>query len=164
MNVKTDTEVTTTDQAKVRLSPPPPGLMRVVNPLVRRVLASPRLGRRVALQGLLEFKGRQSGRRYRVPVCLHDIDGVTIVFTERPWRRNLAGGAPVVVIHRGVRRNGRAELLQVSPTEIGTAMAAAMANGASPFELGLKVKRGHQPTVADLSTIARQLIRIDFDS
>jgi hypothetical protein len=136
--------------------------MRVVNPFVRPVLRSRRLGRRLSLQALLEFNGRRSGRRYRVPVCLHDIDGQATVFTERPWRLNLAGGADVTVTQRGVRRRGRATLMDASPLEIGHAMRAALDNGATAFELGLKVERGHQPTIADLSAIPRHLIRIDF--
>lgn len=150
--------------ANVRLSPPPPAVMRAVNPLVRRVLTSARLGRRIGLQGLLEFDGRRSGRRYRVPVCVHGIDGVTMVFTERPWRHNLAGGVPVTLTHRGVRRKGRARLLDATPAEVGAAMAAALANGASPFELGLRVAPGHRPTAAELSAIPRHLIRIDLDA
>ncbi|MDQ4112750.1 MAG: hypothetical protein M3306_16915 [Actinomycetota bacterium] len=47
--------------------------------------------------------------------------------------------------------------------QVGTALRAALDNGASPFELGLKVSGSEEPTIADLSTIARGVIRIDFD-
>ncbi|UGT62807.1 grhN [Nocardia asteroides] len=151
--------VTTTG---VRLAPPPPALMRVVNPLVRRVLANRRLGRRIPLQALLEFTGRRSGRRLRVPVCLHSVDGVPTVFTERPWRLNFTEPAPVVVTQRGRVRTGHAVLLHVGPVERGRAMRQALDNGATPFELGLKVGRGHTPTADELSAIARSLIRVDF--
>ncbi|MFC8527426.1 grhN [Nocardia sp. NPDC057227] len=151
--------VTTTG---VRLAPPPPALMRMVNPLVRRVLANERLGRRIALQALLEFTGRHSGRRLLVPVCLHEIDGVPTVFTERPWRLNFTARAPVVVTQRGRVRNGHAVLLPVTPGERGAAMRQALDNGATPFELGLKVARGHTPTAEELSAVPRSLIRVDF--
>jgi hypothetical protein len=151
------------DRPKVRLSPPPAALMKVVNPFVRPVLRSRRLGQRLALQALLEFVGRRTGRRYRVPACVHDIDGVAMVFTERPWRLNFAGGVPVTVTQRGQRRHGRGELLAATPLEVGRAMRTALDNGASAFELGLKVQRGYEPTIADLSAIPRHLIRIDFE-
>lgn len=156
--------MTQTSTTRVRLAPPPPALMRVVNPLVRRVLTNPRLGRRITLKALLEFTGRRSGRTIRVPVCLHDIDGVPTVFTERPWRYNFTDPAPVTVTHQGRVRHGRAVIVPTTPWQLGTQLRAAMDNGASPFELGLKVSGSGEPTIADLSTIEqRSVIRIDFD-
>ncbi|MBH0774699.1 grhN [Nocardia sp. NEAU-351] len=137
--------------------------MRMINPLVRRVLSNPRLGRRITLQALLEFTGRRSGKTIRVPVCLHTIDGVPTVFTERPWRLNFADAAPVVITQQGRTRRGRAVLLRSTPQELGTAMRIALDNGATPFELGLKTSRGHKPTADELSTIARAMIRLDFN-
>lgn len=153
----------TATATKVRLAPPPPALMRRINPLVRRILTSPALGRHIGLQALLEFKGRRTGKRLRVPVCLHTIDGVPMVFTERPWRLNFTDPVPVTVTQRGRVRHGRAVLLHATPQQVGTALRTALDNGAAAFEVGLKVGRGYDPTVADLSTIARSLIRIDFD-
>jgi hypothetical protein len=152
-----------TATANVRLSLPPPKLMRLVNPLVRRILATSALGRHIQLQGMIEFTGRRSGRAVRVPVCLHDVDGETLIFTERPWRLNFAGGAPVTVTHRGRVRHGRAVLLDAPPAQIGAALRAALDNGATPFELGLKVTRGYHPTSDDLAAIHRGLIRVEFD-
>lgn len=148
---------------RVRLAPPPPALMRMINPLVRRILTNSRLGRRIALKALLEFTGRRSGKAIRVPVCLHMIDGVPTVFTERPWRLNFTDPAPVTVTQRGRVRHGRAVLLETTPQELGTALRAALDNGATPFELGLKISGPAEPTIADLSTVARGVIRIDFD-
>jgi hypothetical protein len=155
--------MTDTATSNVRLSPPPPRLMRMVNPVVRRVLAVPSLARRFPRQGVLEFAGRRSGRTLRVPVCLHRIDGQTLVFTERPWRNNFRDGATVTVTHRGRVRHGRAVLLDATPEQAGAAFLAALRAGASGFELGLRITPGYQPTLADLASIARSLIRIDFD-
>lgn len=148
---------------RVRLAPPPPALMRMINPLVRRILTNPRLGRRIALKALLEFTGRRSAKTIRVPVCLHMIDGVPTVFTERPWRLNFTDPAPVTVTQQGRVRHGRAVLRPTTPQELGTALRAALDNGATPFELGLKISGSSEPTIADLATIARGLIQIDFD-
>ncbi len=147
----------------VRLATPPAALMRMINPLIRRILVDPRLSRRFDLQVLLECTGRRTGRTLRIPVCLHTIDGVPTVFTERPWRWNFTDPAPVTVTRHGRVRHGRAVLLHASPLELGAALRQALDKGATPFKLGLKVSRGHEPTVEDLSTIERSMIRVDFD-
>ena len=152
------------ETAKVRLSPPSPRLMRLVNPLVRRALTTRSLGRRIRRQGMIEFTGRRTGRILRVPVCLHHVGGDTLIFTERPWRFNFTGGAPVTVTHRGLVRRGRALLLEATPAESGSAFRAALDDGASPFELGLKVPRGYVPSDAELAEIARSLIRVDYEA
>jgi hypothetical protein len=138
--------------------------MRLVNPLVRRMLRSRRLGPRFARQGLLEYTGRRTGRARCVPVCVHRIGGDALVFTERPWRWNFAQPSPVTVTQCGRTRSGRAVLLDAGAQEVGAAMRAALDDGATPFELGLKVSAGYQPTADDLAGIARSIIRIDFDA
>lgn len=153
---------TTSVSARVRLRPPPPGLMRILNPFVRRALTG-RLGRRMRLQALLEFDGRHTGKRRRVPVCVYDIDGIAMVFTARPWRLNFVDGAPVTVTQRGGARHGHAQLVDATPEQVGTALRTAFENGATPFDLGVKVPRGYDPTVDDFAQLATQLIRIDFD-
>ena len=107
------------EAAKVRLSPPPPPLMVLVDPL--------------------------------------------LIFTERPWRFNFAGGAPVTVTHRGRVRRGRSLLLEATPAESGSAFRAALDDRASPFELGLKIPRGYVPFEAEPAETARSLSRVDND-
>ncbi|KAF0966475.1 grhN [Rhodococcus sp. T7] len=106
------------ETAKVRLSPPPPPLMVLVDPL--------------------------------------------LIFTERPWRFNFAGGAPVMVTHRDRVRRGR-PVARGHPAGAGSPFRAALDDRASPFELGLKVPRGYVPFEAEPAEIARSLIRVDND-
>jgi hypothetical protein len=148
----------------VRLNPPPPALMRLLNPLVRRVLSSRHLGSRIDQIMLLEFTGRRSGRRIRVPVALHQIDGVPMAFTHRPWRLNFTDGAPVTVTHRGQVRHGRGVLLPATPEQVGSALRTALDSGTSPFVLGLKIARSHQPTTQDLASVGHSLIRFDLET
>jgi hypothetical protein len=148
----------------VRLNPPPPTLMRLLNPVVRRVLSSRHLGSRIDQVMLLEFTGRRSGRRIRVPVALHLIDGVPIAFTHRPWRLNFTGGTPVTITHRGQRRQGRGVLLPATPEQVGSALRAALDSGTSPFVLGLKIARSHEPTTQDLASVGHSLIRFDLET
>jgi hypothetical protein len=148
----------------VRLAPPSPRLMRLINPVVRRVLSSPRLGRRIGTLTLLQFLGKRTGGAIYVPVALHTIDGIPTVFTSRRWRLNFAGGANVAVLHGGEVHSARGVLLDATPEQTGTALRKALDGGATPFILGLKISRGYEPTIADLASAGLSQIRIDFDT
>jgi F420H(2)-dependent quinone reductase len=148
----------------VRLAPPPPMLMRMVNPVVRRILATPRLAARIDKLMLLEFTGRRTGTRIQVPVVGHRVDGALTIVTGRPWRWNFTAGAPVTVTHRGRVRHGRAYLIPASPDQVGTTLRALLNAGTSPFLLGLRFARGSQPTTADLGRVGAALIRLDLQS
>jgi hypothetical protein len=152
-------------EPRVRLRPPSPTAMRFVNIAVRRALTTRMLGRRMERQALLEFTGRRTGRRRRVPVCLHVVDGRAVVMTKREWRLNFVDGAPVTVTHRGQRRSARARLVESTPDGVGHAVRAALDGGASPFDLGLKITpRGYEPTARDLAALPLGLVHIDFDA
>jgi hypothetical protein len=99
-NVIAMTEVRT----RVRLNPPPPALMRMVNPLVRGVLTTRLFAKRIGAIALVELHGRRTGRLLRIPMGLHDIDGIPTAFTSRRWRLNFTGGAEVRVTRRGQAR------------------------------------------------------------
>ena len=147
----------------VRLHPPTPALMRMINPLVCRVLSSPRLGRRIGTIMLLQVVGRRSGHVIRVPVALHMIDGVPMAFTHRSWRLNFTGGASATITYRGKAHYGRGILIQSTPQQVGRALRAALDNGTSPFVLGLKITRSCNPTVADLATVGLCMIQLDLE-
>jgi hypothetical protein len=151
--------MTTATTAAVRLSPPPRRLMRMINPLVRRVLTSRILGPRIGKVAVLQFAGRRTGRTLRIPVILHTIDGVPTVFTSRSWRLNFTGGAPVTVVHRARVHRFRGVLLEAPPQQRGTALRLALDNGASPFELGLTLIRPN-PTIADLAAVDLAMIQL----
>jgi hypothetical protein len=143
------------------MSPPPPRLMRMVNPLVRTVLRSRLLGARIGTVMLIEVRGRRTGRLIRVPVARHVINGEVLVFTGRAWRHNFERGAPVTITHRARRSEARGVLLDASPHEVGSAIRAALDSGTSPFVLGVTFPRGHQPTVAELGATGASLIRFE---
>lgn len=155
--------MTTAATPRVRLNPPPPALMRMINPLVRRVLASPIFGGRISKIAILEFRGRRTGRILRVPAGLQVIDGVPTVFTCRTWRLNFAGGAPVTVVQRAQVRQGRGVLVEATPEQLGAALRQALDNGASAFDLGLRISRRYEPTIADLGAVNLSMIRVELD-
>lgn len=144
--------------------PPPPAVLRAMNVVMRPVLSS-RLGQRVPGVMLLEFRGRRTGRTLRVPVNFHLVDGTPMAFTEAPWRLNFMGGAPVTVTHRGRVHRTRAELLRVTPDEMAVAVRKSLDTGSSAQRMGLRMRRGHEPSVEDLAglgpALGTSLIKFD---
>jgi hypothetical protein len=136
--------------------------MRIVNPLVRRVLATPLLASRIGTIALVELRGRRTGRLLRIPVGLHDIGGVPTAFTCRRWRLNCAGGADVTVTRRGRPRDGTAVLVAAEPGQVGAALQTALGNGASPFVLGVKIGRRYHPSIAELDAAGLSIIQFHF--
>jgi hypothetical protein len=144
--------------------PPPPAVLKAMNLVMRPLLAS-RLGRHAPGAMLLEFRGRRTGRTLRVPVNFHLVDGTPMAFTDAPWRLNFTGGAPVTVTHRGRVHRTRAELQAVTPHEMAVAVRKSLDTGGSAQRMGLKVSRGHEPSVADLAglgaALGTSIIRFD---
>lgn len=96
------------DQPTVRMSPPPKPVLRVVNPVIRRLLLSPLAGLLPPAMVVLELTGRRSGRPLVIPVGLHELPEGRVVFSEAPWRLNFAGGRELVVRRGRERRHGAA--------------------------------------------------------
>ena len=91
-------------------------MMRIGNTFMRPLLRS-RFGRKMHDLALLSFTGRKTGRRYSVPVAYHELGEHGVILTARTWRVNLRGGAEVEVVHDGVSRPMRAELIE-DPREV----------------------------------------------
>jgi hypothetical protein len=77
-----------TQKPAVERRRPPRTLVRLFNPLMRRLIA-----RGLAAEQMLavHYVGRKTGRRFDVPAGYHMIDGVPTVLTDSPWRHNFAG-------------------------------------------------------------------------
>lgn len=141
----------------VRDGRPPVVLVHGLNVIMRPLLRSP-LGRLAKPFALLEFTGRRSGRRYRVPVGWHHVNGMTIVFTPAPWRANFSGGAPVVV-HHGGRVHRMTGMLVSDPNEVVAALRAVLASGRSAGLVGLNVPTGHTVTASEVTKLDRAMVR-----
>jgi hypothetical protein len=72
-----------TDKPAVERRHPPNALMRMINPLMRRLGGRGRAGNQILL---LHYVGRRSGRHFDVHACCHLIGGVVSVFTNSGWR------------------------------------------------------------------------------
>jgi hypothetical protein len=150
------------DRAPVADRRPPEGLVRSVNPLLRGLLKSPL--RRLVRPSLavLEFKGRKTGRQYRIPVGWHLVDGSRVVFTPAGWRFNFRGGAPVSIVHRGGTVTGTGMLVD-DPAVVADGLQQALDGGSTPSLLGLHVEKGHRVTPEDAVVSGRSMIRLELD-
>lgn len=106
---------------------PPEAVMRLVNKVPAAILRSPLhrpLSKRLLLLG---FTGRRSGKRITIPVGYFQTDDRTLLLaTERPWRKNLAGGAPVEVRLRGRTLTGTSDVID-EPDAFAAALEAMLA-------------------------------------
>jgi hypothetical protein len=124
---------------------------------MRLVLRSP-AGRLLPGLALLEFEGRRTGRRYRVPVGWHTLGSSAVVLTPAPWRHNFAGGAPVTVHRAGSVRALRGTL-EPDTSAGAKALARLLAEGERPGNLGLHI-RGNAAQ-ADLQHLGRWVIHLE---
>jgi hypothetical protein len=105
-------------------APTPPPNMAAANPLVRLLLRSPL---HFVLSGtllLLTYTGRESGKRYTIPVAYSRASDIVTVFTHHTWWKNVQAGAPVVVEIKRRRFAGVAEAINNDQPVIGAALLA----------------------------------------
>lgn len=144
--------------AVARDARPSPLLVRAMNPVMRIVLRSP-LGRLVRPFALLEFEGRRTGCRYRVPVGWHELDGSAFVCTPAPWRVNFRDGAAVTVRYRG-RRHELIGTLDDEPARVAVVLQDLAQRRGSLGPVGIAVPDGHRITATDVVAVDRALIRL----
>ena len=138
------------------VDPPPPAFLRVSNIVARPLLSSP-LGGLFDRTMLLEFTGRRTGRKFKVPVSRHVVDGEVMAFTDSPWRWNFDGGAPVKVTFKGSSTQGQATLEHVTPERMGELARKSLDSGTDPRAIGVSTAKGHQPTADELAALGPKL-------
>jgi hypothetical protein len=153
-----------TQKPAVERRRPPRTLVRLFNPLMRRLIA-----RGLAAEQMLalHYVGRKTGRRFDVPAGYHMIDGVPTVLTDSPWRHNFAGGGDLHVTLRGRRRAARA--LLVDDPEQGAAayerLIGVFGRKRATRRLGLRFNVDREPTREELRQAVRRnglcLVRIE---
>jgi hypothetical protein len=140
----------------VKQSRPPPVLVKLGNPVVRRLLGSP-LHR--LLDGsllVLHLTGRKTGRRYDIPVGYVDMEGKLSVVTVARWRVNLRGGADVEVTLRGRLRPMHA-VLDEDPASVAVsyhAMIDRIGWKKAQRQLGISLPGSREPTLLELKDAA----------
>lgn len=83
-------------------------LLRLWNPLMRRLLDSPLHWPLSRWFAVLAWTGRTTGRRYSTPVSFVREGNTAYVTTGDRWWRNLTAGAPVAMLIAGRWRRGTA--------------------------------------------------------
>jgi hypothetical protein len=139
----------------VERRPPPRRLVRLVNPLVRRLVAKG-VGADQLL--VLHLRGRRTGRAYDLPVGYYLVDGVMTVLTDSAWRHNVAEPTEVAATVAGVRRPFRASL-QDDPDEVAGVLAGLVARlgvTGPGRRLGLRVRVDRPPTRDELADLVRR--------
>jgi hypothetical protein len=150
--------MTTDVTAEVRDVHPPAAVLTVLNAIMRTVLRTP-LGRLVRPFALLEFTGRRSGRRYRVPAGWHEVGDGAVVLSPAAWRANFTGGAATTV-HRHGRAQEMTGRLVTDPATVAATIQALLDGGAAPRSIGLAVPAGHRVTAADVVAVDRAMIEL----
>ena len=142
---------------QVRSVPLPPWLMRyVLNPAMRRLLPS-RLGARIPL-ALLRVTGRRSGRRYEIPVGVHQAGGQMVVLSPAGWVQNFKGGADAELVHAGGRvERVRGELVE-DAAGVGPLLRAVLDAGTSPSTIRLSVPAGHRVTDEEAAAVRKAVV------
>lgn len=148
------------ERPAVEAAHPPRALIRLANPVMRWLLASPRRAGRAADELLvLHVTGRRSGRRYDVPVGYRQLpDGRLVVVTDALWRVNLRDRSGVEVTLRGERRQARAELVE-DPDAASDAYARLIDRQhprASARRVGLRLAEERVPRHEDLADAVRR--------
>jgi hypothetical protein len=128
---------------------PPRLLVRLFNPLIRRLVA-----RGVAADQVLvlHYAGRKTGRRFDVPAGYHMIDGFPTVLTNSGWRHNFAGGRELQVTLHGRRQPARAVLID-DPDQVAAVyqrLIDKFGRKRARRRLGMRINVDRDPTRAEL--------------
>lgn len=130
---------------------------RVLNAIMRVLLRSPVHGLRSGRVLLLEFRGRRSGRRYRMPLSYWERSPTDVVCltsaTWSRWWRNV-DGCPVVLWHRGQRRDGCAELVVDGRLRQELVSGFLRHNARDAHHYGVELDERGQPREGALAALA----------
>jgi hypothetical protein len=145
---------------------PPAAVLRIVNPVMRRLLRSP-LHRAVSKKlMILSVQGRKTDRTIPVVVGRHPVDGQLLVSASGSWRHNLRGGAQVQVTIDGVERTGHA-VLEEDPDEVARIYRHLLGNVGldRAGDLGLRVNVERLPTTEEIkpAVAQRAIARVQLD-
>ncbi len=129
----------------------------VLNAVMRVLLRSPLHSLRSAHIILLEFTGRRSARRYRMPVSYWQRgEAEVICLTSTAWSRwwvNL-DGAPVSVVLRGTTYGGRSELVAEPTLRVELVSGFLRHNAQDCRHYGVDTDAQGRPTAAGLTVLA----------
>jgi hypothetical protein len=149
-------EPTTTDAARrpaVERAHPPAAAMRLVNPVMKAILASPL--HRIASRHLvvLHYSGRRTGKRYALPVGYRYIDGTLTLCTNAGWRVNFRGRRDLELTLAGERRAGHGILVEDPDivAETYRRLIDSLGRQQAQRALGIRINVDRDPTINELT-------------
>ncbi|WP_170310489.1 hypothetical protein [Mycolicibacterium sarraceniae] len=139
--------------AAITPAPPPDAVMRAVNPIMRYLLRTPLVGGLRQQFMVLSFRGRKTGREFAVPVSARHIDGDLYALIGSVWKVNFRGGASVRVLHDGVERSMRGELVEDQAATASLFHRCAQSYGVKRAQrmMGLRFRDNRVPTLAEFT-------------
>ncbi|WP_439026109.1 nitroreductase/quinone reductase family protein [Haloarchaeobius sp. DT45] len=153
-----------------RVEPAPRPLVKLVNPLVRLLLASPLHVFLSHCFCLLRFTGRKTGRAYSIPVTYWEVDdGYDVaIITRSDWWKNFEGGREVELRLRGRTVQGIATAVPDEKAVAAFARARLVERPANARLLGLRIEGHRLPTVGELvpavtDTVLLRITLLDAD-
>jgi hypothetical protein len=137
------------EQPAVTVSPPPDAFLKMVNPILRRLLRTPLAGSARNQFMDVSFTGRKSGKHYSIPVSAHRIDGTLYALTSSAWKNNFRDGATADIHLAGETTAMRGELVTDPAVVADLAHRLASAYGPKRAQrmMGLKFRDNQTPTL-----------------
>jgi hypothetical protein len=136
---------------------PPRALLRLTNPVVRALLASPLHGLLSGNLMVLRYTGRRTGRRVALPITRRQIDGRLAVVSSSRWRHNFSSGRDAELLVDGEWRATRGTLIadvdRVADAYDGQVAELGWKKAAR--RLGLRINVDRAPTHAELVAAIR---------
>ena len=135
---------------------PPTAIVKLSTAVLRPILATT-LGRRLPRLALLDFRGRRTGRRYRIVTGWYTVDSRNVVFTPAAWRANFREEQEVEVAQGGRRRRlvGR---LETDPDVVAALLNGVLAGGTSPRSVGIRTEASQTIEAVDVQRLDRAAI------
>lgn len=148
----------TEESFAVAANHPPEALLRMLNPVLRRVLPTPLAGPLGRQMMVVNVTGRKSGRRYSIPVSAHRIDGTLYAVTSATWKSNFRGGGDAEVVYNGKTTPMRGEVISDPAVVADLVHRAAQSYGPRRAQtmIGLKFRDGGIPTVEEFADAVRR--------
>lgn len=97
----------------------PPGraqtlrMQSLVNALTRTALSTPGVAKGIGRRMILLYVvGRNTGKKYAIPVTYTEYEGKVLIGTQFPWVRNLRTGERIKVRYKGKVRTAEVEVVE----------------------------------------------------
>jgi hypothetical protein len=138
---------------------PPSALLRVVNPILGRLLTTPFAGPLRKQLMVLSFTGRKTGRQFSIPLSAHVIDNDLYSLTGAAWKQNFRDGATAQVVYDGKTTAMRGELIRDRAVVSDLLHRCSQSYGVKRAQrmIGLKFRDNRIPTLEEFAEAVDRL-------